>query len=1041
MFTEAHNAKCEAGGASPCDTYNLIVENVGSKASEGEITVTGGLGSDVHVVALEGLPGDEAVCEPTTVTCTFSNSVGVGGWLMLRVAVTVESDAPGSIANSITVSGGGAETVEASSEVKLGAQLPAFGVEQFSFEATGFDGKLDEQAGDHPNLVTVKALVPNVRDAFNDNEPHVPVESIRNLNIYLPVGFLGNPQVTPRCPEAEIATGGASSACPAASRVGVVVPFIFGQAALLGVGETIGNTNAFPIYNVKPDAGYPAEFAFPYNSLTVAMYASVVRRHGIYVLRISVPGVPRVAKLNGFIASFFGNVKEASVGPGGVIQEHNTAAFLTNPAACSSTPLTAEVEVDSWEKPGVESSGETIAFPSIKGCEELRLEPRLEAKPDNSLADEPASYGVNLTVPQAPNIFPNRATPPVKDVQVQFPAGVAVSPSAASGLVSCEETGPDGINLEASGLGADSLPHSLPGSCPGASQLASVEITSPLLSEHLTGHIYLARPGCGNAGQAACTPTDAQDGNLIRLYLEAEAPVVGVNIKLAGQGTLNVATGQITATFQGNPQFPFESLVVTTQGGPQAPLANPQSCGGFVTNADISAWSAPFTPDAGVSAPMAIGGCLSPAGLSPEFSAGTVLPVAGGFTPFTMTIRRHDREQDLAGLTLHTPPGLLGKISGVPQCPAAQAAAGTCGAASLIGHTTVSAGSGSQPLWETGSVYLTGPYNGGPFGLSIVVPAVAGPFNLGNVIVRASIRIDPNTAALTVVSDPLPQIIDGVPLRVQTINVTVDRPNFMLNPTSCSAASINATVGGTEGAQPQVASSFAATGCRNLPFKPGFTASTAAQTTKANGASLRVNVASASGQANIAKVRVALPKQLPSRLTTLQKACTDAVFNVNPAGCPAASLVGSAVAKTPILNQPLSGPAYLVSHGGAAFPDLVIVLQGEGVTLYLDGKTDIKKGITTSTFNTVPDAPITSFALNLPQGPHSALAANLPEKAKRNLCGQKLAMPTTITGQNGAVVTQTTNISIAPCSKHKAKRPVKKHKKPHARKRASARKA
>jgi hypothetical protein len=397
-------------------------------------------------------------------------------------------------------------------------------------------------------------------------------------------------------------------------------------------------------------------------------------------------------------------------------------------------------------------------------------------------------------------------------------------------------------------------------------------------------------------------------------------------------------------------------------------------------------------------------------------------PTAGAFSPFTLTFSRHDREQDLAQITVNTPPGLLGKIAGVPQCPEAQANAGTCSPASQIGTASAAAGAGSHPFWVTGPVYLTGPYRGAPFGLSVVVPAKAGPFNLGNEIVRSAIHIDPHTSALTIVSDQLPQKLDGLPFRLQTVNVTIDRPGFMFNPTNCSQQQITGAVAGalpnrSAGSSVAVSSPFAVAGCKNLPFKPAFSASTQAKTSKANGASLVVKVAQKPGEANIHKVDLQLPLAFPSRLTTLQKACTEAQFNTNPAGCPEASNIGTATAVTPVLSVPLTGPAYLVSHGGAAFPDVEFVLQGEGVTIVLDGKTDIKKGITYSRFEAVPDAPISSFETVLPEGPHSILGTNIPASAKYSLCGQKLVMPTTIVGQNGAQVTKSTNIAVTGCGK------------------------
>ncbi len=309
-----------------------------------------------------------------------------------------------------------------------------------------------------------------------------------------------------------------------------------------------------------------------------------------------------------------------------------------------------------------------------------------------------------------------------------------------------------------------------------------------------------------------------------------------------------------------------------------------------------------------------------------------------------------------------------------------------------------------------------------------MVPAKAGPYNLGNIVVRAAIYINPNTAAATIVSDPLPQSIDGVPLRVQAVNVTVGQENnFTFNPTSCAEKSIGATLTSAQGAQANVASRYQAANCADLPFKPQFTVSTQGKTSKANGASLSVKIAyPSSGQANIAKVDLQFPKSLPARLTTLQKACTEAQFNTNPAGCPVASDIATVTVHTPLLNTPLTGPAYFVSHGGAAFPDVELVLQGEGVLLVVDGKTQIKKGITYSHFDTTPDAPFTTFEFNAPEGPFSILTAN------GNLCTQKLLMPTTITGQNGAVIGQSTRIAVTGCPKvvrHERKKTHKKKKK------------
>jgi hypothetical protein len=368
------------------------------------------------------------------------------------------------------------------------------------------------------------------------------------------------------------------------------------------------------------------------------------------------------------------------------------------------------------------------------------------------------------------------------------------------------------------------------------------------------------------------------------------------------------------------------------------------------------------------------------------------------------------------------PEGLLGILKGIPLCGEQQASQGTCSEASKIGTMTVAAGPGAHPFYEKGSIYLTESYGGAPFGLSIVVPTVAGPFNLGNVVVRAKINVDPITTALTVTSDPFPQVIDGIPLRLRSANVTIERPGFIFNPTDCEKLQITATVASAQGAQANVSAPFAVAGCAGLPFGPKFKVSTSGHTSRAGGASLDARLTFPTGpQSNISHVKVELPKALPSRLTTLQKACPSATFAANPAACPPGSIVGIARAVSPLLPETLSGPAYFVSHGGEEFPNLIVVIQGYGVRLDLIGDTFIsKKGITSSTFTNVPDVQVTSFELYLPQGPDSALAAN------GNLCTQKLTMPSTFTAQDGAVLKQDTKIEVTGCAKAKTKKKAKK---------------
>ncbi|HEY2251473.1 MAG TPA: hypothetical protein VGH74_10455 [Planctomycetaceae bacterium] len=519
-------------------------------------------------------------------------------------------------------------------------------------------------------------------------------------------------------------------------------------------------------------------------------------------------------------------------------------------------------------------------------------------------------------------------------------------------------------------------------------------------------------------------------GSPLVLYLFAEDPVSGVKVKLAGKINLNQSNGQLVSTFEGTPPVPFETLKLNLFEGSTASQSTPSTCGNYTTPAHFLPWSSASTTDA--SATFSItsgpggGPCPSnPLPFSPSMNASSSTQQAGAYSPFSFTIGHPDSDQSLTGVEAHLPLGAAAMLSSVELCkepPAGQE--WNCSANSLIGKATASSGFGPNPFTLPGNVYITTGYNGAPFGLLVSTNAEhAGPFNLGIINVRSRINVNRDTAQVTVTTDPgprneaLPTILRGVPVDLKQINVTVDRPSFEFNPTNCSPLATTGTLHGAGGASSAVSSPFVVSNCTSLPFKPKLTASTQGNASKANGASLNVRVESAPGQANIAKTKLVLPITLPSRLTTIQKACLDSVFEANPAGCAEGSNIGSAVVHTPVLKEALEGPAYLVSHGSAAFPDVEFVLTNkEGIELILDGQTDIKKGITTSTFNSVPDAPVTVFEAKLPEGPHSALTSNVAESKHFSLCGAKLTIPTTITGQNGAVIQQETKVPVSGCA-------------------------
>lgn len=1041
VFSVTNNENCELAEAK-CDAYALTATNVGTRSSEGTIVIKGTIPAGLTLRTIRGLvpglggeEGPEMACENTgnDFQCSTSSVIRPGAIVSVLAGVLVEGGAQSTVVDTAEVLEG-ATPVAATSEPTtvpnaVNGPDPGFGFEAFGLAAFDAAGAPDSRAGDHPGAVTATIDYKTAMAPATSAETFVAAEEPKTAIVNLPLGVVGDTLAADQCPESQLNGGAEENLCPQGSQIGLV--------AVNYNGATV--SHLFKLYNMAPEPGYPAVFGFHVSEIPILMRARVLPSASGYYLSIAVPDIPRSAylKITGVSLTLFGNPSEQD----GIGNSAKPTGFVTNPSNCSSGPLRGSVEMNSWVNPSRWVAQEATMYEAsptqgVSGCRLLEFGSTIAVAPESTQADTPSGYEVDLKVPQAPELFGALATPDLRNAELTLPEGVALSPGAADGLVSCKATGPEGIELgsgdavshdlqEGETEGTDGLVHPSPGHCPSASAIGTVEVKTPLLAEPLHGHIFTAEPLCGGSGQPACSDAEAAAGNIFRLYLEAEGS--GVIVKLEGRARANPTSGQLTVTFKENPQFPFEELKVQLKGGPRAPLANPQSCGAATTTSLLEPWSAPESgPAATPTSSFGVTGCGSAMPFSPGFLAQTAEPTAGGFSPFTVTLSRHDGEQNIGAVSVATPPGLLGMLSKVQLCPEAQAASGTCGPESLIGHSQVGAGSGSHPFYEPGEVFLTGPYHGQPFGLSIVTHAVAGPYNLGTIVVRASIHVDPTTAALTVASDPLPRIIDGVPLRIQAINVAIDKPGFIFNPTNCNQQAVTGTIAGAQpsgapGSGATVSTRFSATGCKNLPFKPTFSALSEAKTSKANGAYLHVKITSGAGQANIAQVKTDLPLQLPSRLTTLQKACLAATFEANPASCPSGSLVGKASATTPALKSQLTGPAYLVSHGNAAFPDLEIVLQGEGITLILDGNTDIKKGITSSFFKTVPDAPVSSFDLVLPTGPRSLLAAN------GSLCAKPLAMPTKITGQNGAVVKQTTKIAVSGCPKKHQKK--KKHKK------------
>jgi hypothetical protein len=1012
------------------------------------------------------------------VTCGYAGPLLAYERFMISVTVQVQPGA-GDGVSEVSVSGGGAPSVIVRHALALGEAPSPFGAENYEISPEEEGGTPDTQAGSHPFQLTT-TLTFNTKAAPVYQYEHggvfpeiQPVALTKDLRFNLPPGLVGNPTPLPQCPLRVFLHESNANICPDDTVVGVATPIVTNPAA-----DHYGPfAPTAPLFSLEPSLGEPAKFGFDTAVGPIILDTSVRTGEG-YGVVVTVPNIPSYLPFIGSQVTFWGVPAAAAhdTTRGQCLEEYNGTVhvpsqleyscpvqekpqpFLIMPTSCEGS-LQTSVEGDSWSEIGNFTAPKRYTFAnengepfSQDGCNQLSFEPQIKVAPDGQQAATPTGLSVDVHVGQEASLNPTGlADASVKDTTVTLPAGVGLDPSGADGLSACpllhgtepskeaaeEKHEITGINLETRASA----------NCPASAKVATVKIKTPLLPNELEGAAYLA------------TQNENPFDSLIALYIVAYDPTSGVLVKLAGEVQPNPVTGQLVSTFKETPQLPFEDLTLHFFGGSRAPLGTPSLCGSYTTTASISPWSgnpaiessSEFQIDSGPEVLTASGPvgtqCTNPLPFAPTLTGGSTNLQAGAFTPFVTTFSREDGNQNLQAIELHMPPGLLGTLSHVQLCGEPQANEGSCGPESEIGETTVSVGLGGDPYTVTGGkVYITGPYNGSgpctpgtpecaPYGLSIVNPAVAGPFNLGNVIVRAKIEVNPSTAALTITTNPagqysIPHILDGIPLQIKHVNVNINRPEFTFNPTNCNKQQITGTLRSSEGSTSALAVPLQVTNCATLAFKPHLSASTQAKTSRTDGASLAVKLTYPAGpyDANIARVKVELPKQLPSRLPTLQKACLAATFEANPANCPPASIIGHATATTPVLPVPLTGPAYFVSHGGEGWPSVIIVLQGYGTSVDLVGTTLISKGVTSSTFKTVPDVPVGTFELELPEGPYSALTT------EANLCKAKnLAMPTEFLAQNGAPINTSTRIAVTGCPKaKKATRKKRRHRKKHS---------
>ncbi|HYH53617.1 MAG TPA: hypothetical protein VD761_05755 [Solirubrobacterales bacterium] len=848
--------------------------------------------------------------------------------------------------------------------------LPSFARADFGIEPGSFEAALSTtQAGAHPDFTT--------SFRFNTLPNGSSEGSVKEIEVDLPVGLVGNTQNASRCRFSSLTLESIINGrfCARTAMVGI---------AEIELWQGEPQMKVLPVFNMVPEAGEPAAFAFNYGGVGLVRIDTTVRSDGDYGIRINVHDVNQGFPLISSKVTLWGVPAEHN-GPGPFEFTPGTVGFnfgetfgeqgdgaldplMRNGTRCG-LPTPAELTVSSWQDPGQSLSyqSEPIAF---TGCEMLSFKPSLRLEPASDRAGEPSGFEARLHLPQTEHRdLP--ATADLKDAVVRLPEGVAISAPQAEGLQGC-------TNSQAA-IGSMARP-----ACPSASKIGSAEIETALLADPLEGGIFLGRPLSDDPGS----------GQKYRIFLTAAGN--GVVVKIEGRLFPDPRTGRLTAVFTDAPQLPFEDLRLIFKDGPQAPLTTPGTCGTYTTEAEFRPWAggppvrneSTFTIDQN---------CGASEQFTPGFEAGSTHPVAGGFSPFTLRVTKPSGQQNLSTIEGTLPEGLLAKTKEVPLCDEAAAAAAACSHSSQVGKVTVGVGSGTGLLYipqagkQPTALYLAGPYRGSPYSLVAEVPAQAGPFDLGTVVLRTALHVDPVTARVTAKSDPLPQVLQGVPIAYRDLRVDLNRPDFTVNPTSCNPMAITAQITGSAGAVATPGERFQVANCERLAFEPKLSLRLKGATRRSGHPQLTAVLTQKPGGSNIARVLVAMPRSEFLAQDHIRTVCTRVQFAAG--ACPKGSIYGRARAFSPLLDRPLEGPVYLRSSNNP-LPDLVADLRGQ-IEIELVGRIDSKNGGIRTTFDTVPDAPVTKFVLRMGGGKKSLLENSV------NLCASKNRATVKMDAHNG----------------------------------------
>ena len=1032
--------------------YSFDVENVGDASTSGPVTVTVRLppgtsrnGAFTNSATSEenqqwSCPGSSG---DTTVVCTTADSIPRHYDLRnLFVGVDVEAGvAEGTVLASAEVEGGGAASTASATEATPISSRPApFGIFAPSFEV-GFL-KADAatpvlESGAHPALARFPFDFNTIPAPLGGAERVVsPPEPIRDLRVDLPPGFLGNPTAVGECTQAQFTL----NECPRDSQVGRI------DLRLYPISPD--ETNYFQIYspttagvfNLSHPRGVVTDLGFVFASNPVHIKASLDPANH-YAITTEVPLINETVPAYGSRLTLWGVPADHSHDSercGSLSKtaeecptDHEKVPFLTTPSRCGVDHIARIFDYDSWQHPGVYGTPIDYTLPDqTTHCEKPRFEPDVSIEPTGHQANTPTGLNVHIEVPQNEN--PDAlGTPPVKSTVVTLPEGMTVNPAFAEGLAGCTESQ---IGLETDD----------PVECPDNSRIGEVQLRSPLLPNPIEGSMYLARQ------------EENPFGSLLAVYLALhDTEERGVLVKVAGKISLDSATGQITTSFDQLPELPFEDLTLKFRSGDRAPLVNPPTCGTHAIAATMTSYARPgeavgASNSFSVSEGPGGGACQGSLGarpFDPSLVAGTLNPVAGAFSPLALRVFRSDADQELSTVEGAAPAGLTASLRGVGRCSEAQIATAaarshpgegaleqahpSCPADSQVGTVQAGAGAGPSPIYVPGKIYLAGPYEGAPASGVAIVPAVAGPVDLGDVVVRAPAYIDPRTAQITIKSDPLPQIVNGVLIRTRDVRINLDRPRFSLNPTSCEPMSIAASLRSTEGATKLDSERFQVGSCASLGFKPRLRLKLRGGTRRGRFPALKAVYRPRGGDANASSLVVRLPHSAFIEQGHFRTICTRVQFAAaggDGAGCPPASAYGHVIAYTPILDQPLEGPVYLRSSSHN-LPDMVLVLHGPPslpVRFEAVGRIDSARGGIRSTFEGIPDVPLSAVVLEM-EGGRKGLIVN-----STDLCKGRHRARASYTAHNGKRVGGKPLVRAVKCKQA--------HRKRHARHRRGAKK-